>query len=197
MQNRCWKKACKKYGKLCQNASNMGAKIQPKSEKYRKKRHPKIDAEIWCQKNAFFSRAADFHGFWIGFLAVPGGRGAVDTWKYRIDSNSLTRSPPRWGAADQNGAQNQSRINEKSRLRLRRGCVFGAFWGAKKLPTSKFPRTILATIFAQKSKNGIQKGIQKSMPKKYRTMMPKWCQNGFQNQCFFILFRKGEKPRNY
>ena len=30
----------------------------------------------------------------------------------------------------QNGAQNQSRINEKSRLR--RGCVFGAFWGAKK-----------------------------------------------------------------
>ena len=39
-------KACKKYGKLCQNASKMGAKIHPESEKYRKKRYPKIDAEI-------------------------------------------------------------------------------------------------------------------------------------------------------
>ena len=75
MQNRCKKKACKKYGKWCQNASKMGAKIHPKSEKYRKKRYPKIDAEIWCQKNAFFFERQILDQFWIDFLAVPGGKG--------------------------------------------------------------------------------------------------------------------------
>ena len=37
------------------------AKMHPTSETYRKKRYPKIDAEIWYQKNQNVARAMDFH----------------------------------------------------------------------------------------------------------------------------------------
>ena len=36
--------------------------------------------------------------------------------------------------------------------------------------------SILGAIFDEKSKKGIQKGIQNSMPKKYRKMIPKLCE---------------------
>ena len=44
----------------------------------------------------------------------------------------------------QNITKTASKISEISRLR--RGCVFGAVLGAKRMPTAKFRRTILATI---------------------------------------------------
>ena len=50
----------------------------------------------------------------------------------------------------QNITKTASKISEISRLR--RGCVFGAVLGAKRMPTAKFRRTILGAIFGQKSK---------------------------------------------
>ena len=54
-----------------------------------------------------------------------------------------------------------------------------AFWdrfgaskeGAPETATAHFG-SILGTIFSQKSKKGIQKTMQKSMPKEYHKMMP-------------------------
>ena len=118
----------------------MGAKIHPKFENTGKngirKLMPKFDAKQKSkrrQKNAFFFERRILADFGSIFWPCRGVRGAVDTWKYRIDSNNLTRSPPRWGAADQNGVLNRSKIGEK--LRLRRGCNFWAAQGAKKTPT--------------------------------------------------------------
>ena len=65
-----------------------------------------------------------------------------------------------------------------------RGCVadaflerFGAALGRPRVARSKFPRTILGRIFFQKSKNGIENDIQKSMPKKYWKIIAKGSEN--------------------
>ena len=56
----------------------MGAKIHPKSENTGKngirKLMPKFDAKKTktCQKKI---KSGDLRGFWIDFLAVPGGKG--------------------------------------------------------------------------------------------------------------------------
>ena len=126
MQNRCKKKACKKYGTWCENASKMGAKIHPTSEKYQKncirKLMPKFDApKIKTFRQPHFS-----YRFWIDFLAVPGDRGAEDTWKYQIDSNNLTRSPPWWGVAD-NMAPKTDLKSMKNR-----GCVAEVYFTASR-----------------------------------------------------------------
>ena len=67
-------------------------------------------------------KSGDLRGFWIDFLAVPGGKGGGRYLKYRIDSNNLTRSPPRRGAADKNGSPNRCKIHEN--LPLAKKCVF-------------------------------------------------------------------------
>ena len=56
----------------------------------------------------------------------------------------------------------------------RSGCVSG---GVRRKTSQSF-WTPLATIFDQKLKKDIQKGIQKSMPKKGRNLMPKWTKKG-------------------
>ena len=63
------------------------------------------------------------------------------------------------------------RVGGHARSVMNRGCVadafferFGAFWEHV---------LNLAIIFVQKSKKWHPKGIQKSMPKKYRKSMPK------------------------
>ena len=62
----------------------------------------------------------------------------------------------------QNITKTASKISEISRLR--RGYIFGAVLGAKKVLTCKFPRIILGAIFDQNSKtnrkNVVQKGMQ-------------------------------------
>ena len=66
-----------------ENYAKMHLKWEPKSVQNLKntgkngirKLMPKFDAK----KNQNSSTTALFHRFWIDFLAVPGGRGAVDT----------------------------------------------------------------------------------------------------------------------
>ena len=97
MQNRCKKKVCKSM----EHYANMHPKWEPKSiqnlNNTRKngirKLMPKFDAKKKSNPEIF----PDFGSI---FWPCRGVRGAEDTWKYRIDSNSLTRSLPRWGAAD-------------------------------------------------------------------------------------------------
>ena len=98
----------------------------------------------------------------------------------------------------QNGSQNRSKIDEKSRLR--RGCVFGAFWGGLGAPRGgralNMSRSLWRPFSTKNRKKCIQKGIPKSMPKKYRTIMPKgskWHQNGCQNQWFVFLVLERRK----
>ena len=72
-----------------ENDAKMYPKWEPKSIQNLKntgkngirKLMPKFDAKktYLFAKKTFFFRAADFRRFWIDFLAVPGGRGAVDT----------------------------------------------------------------------------------------------------------------------
>ena len=76
------------------------------------------------KKNQNISTTALFHPFWIDFLAVPGGKGGGRYLKIPDDSNNLTRSLPRRGAADQIGIQNRCQNHEKSRLRRR--CISGS-----------------------------------------------------------------------
>ena len=71
MNNPCKIDARKRHAKSMENDTKMHPKL-PKSEKYRKKRGPKIDAEILCEKTI---KSGDLPGFWIDFLAVPGGKG--------------------------------------------------------------------------------------------------------------------------
>ena len=111
IQTPCKIDARKSHAKSMKNDAKMHPKWEPKTIQ-NSKNTGKTASENWCRnlmpkKNQNVSPTALFHRFWIEFLAVPGGRGAVDTWKYRIDSNNLTRSLPRWGAADQNGSQNR------------------------------------------------------------------------------------------
>ena len=70
------------------------------------------------------------------------------------------------------------KINPKSMNN--RSCVADAFlerfWERRvrqKCDRAITSRTFLGAVFHQKSKNDIQKSIQKSMPKKHRTFMPK------------------------
>ena len=68
-----------------------------------------------------------------------------------------------------------SKIDQKSRLR--RGCVFGSFWdglrASKDLTILVCARPFWVPFSIKNRKNAIQKGIQKSIPKKYRTIMKK------------------------
>ena len=72
---------------------------------------------------------------------------------------------------EQNGSQNQWKIEVASRMR------FGSVLGRQKLPTSKFPRTILATIFDQKSKKWHPKMHAKIDAEKVSKIDPKRVQN--------------------
>ena len=65
-----------------------------------------------------------------------------------------------------------------------RSCVADAFWyrfwrapGRQNGQCTDLNGPSWATIFDPKSENGIQKGIQKSMPKKYRKILAKGSQN--------------------
>ena len=58
-----------------------------------------------------------------------------------------------------------AKIHEKSRLHF--WSVFGAAFGRQGGVDSTIFGRHLATILDQNSKKGIQKGMQKSMPKKY------------------------------
>ena len=70
--------------------------------------------------------------------------------------------------------------------------VFGTFLGA----ASDLDGRSLATIFDQKSKKGVQEGIQKSMHQKHGKMMPKRSKNGSKMDAkidnFSICLRKGD-----
>ena len=94
------------------------------------------------------------------------------------------KSMPKPSKYHQNGSQNGSEIDEKSRLC--RGCVFGAFLEGLWAPTRVSRPSLLATIFHQKSnkwhpaapkggqmdpkvgKIDVPKLMQKTMPKKMR-----------------------------
>ena len=54
---------------------------------------------------------------------------------------------------------------------------FWTFLGRQKMPAYTVSRTILGAIFAQNPKKGIKKGMQKTVSKKYRKLMPKVIQN--------------------
>ena len=62
-----------------------------------------------------------------------------------------------------------------------RGCGADAFlersWVSKRFPHTQFPGPFWEPFSIKNRKNGIQKGIQKLMPKKHRKMMPKGSQN--------------------
>ena len=83
IENRCKIDVIKRHAKSMGNYAKMHPKWEPKSIKNLKntgkngirKLMPKFDAK----KNQNVSPTALFHRFWIDFLAVPGGRGAVDT----------------------------------------------------------------------------------------------------------------------
>ena len=126
------------------------------------------------------------------FGAVWGGLGVLNgrVWE------------PKPSKYHQNGSQNRSQIDRKSRLR--RGCVFGALrggpWAPKGMPHIQFAGPFWEPFSTKNRKNGIQKSIQKSMPKKYRKMMQKGSKmirkyaKIFDFSCFF---EKGENARNY
>ena len=84
-----------------------------------------------------------------------------------------------------------------------RSCVADAFWyrfwrapGRQNVQCADLDGPSLATIFHHNSKNGIQKGIQKSMPKKYRKLMPKGVQNDVKmdvpNMILVFFLRKAD-----
>ena len=85
MQNRCPKKLCKKYGKLCQNGSQMEAKIAWKSKNMRKKAWRKSMLKFYAEKkaNPHFEIT-----FWLDFWSGPGGKGGG--WiQYKISERLL------------------------------------------------------------------------------------------------------------
>ena len=112
IQNRCKIDTRKSDAKSMENDAKMHPKWRPKSDQNLnkagkngiRKLMPKFDAKQKSQNVSPTSILIDFGSI---FWPCRGVRGAEDTWKYRIDSNSLTRSPPRRGAADQNGSQNR------------------------------------------------------------------------------------------
>jgi hypothetical protein len=90
--------------------------------------------------------------------------GSGETTKQQENSSKFA---PKEANIFQNGDPNRYKIVEK--LRLGRGCDFAAFWerfGGH--PPKKFVAfwSPLASIFGQYPKKAVQKGIQKSMPKK-------------------------------
>ena len=88
IQNRCKIDARKSDAKSMENDTKMHPKWEPKSiqnlKNTRKKRYPKIDTEIWCQKNDFFRLPQIFADFECVFWPCRGVRGAEDTWKYQV-----------------------------------------------------------------------------------------------------------------
>ena len=62
MQEKGMQKAWKIISKCIQHGSQNPSKIWKIPEKYRKKRYPKIDVEIWCQKN---NERRNLKVFWI------------------------------------------------------------------------------------------------------------------------------------
>ena len=79
----------------------------------------------------------------------------LKSWKhYQIGARNLSKINKNL----ENITKTASKINEKSRLR--RGCVFVAALGRQKVRSPTVLGSHLATIFDQKSKKGIQKGMQ-------------------------------------
>ena len=98
-QNQCQKKACKRYEQINQNGSEMGAEIDAKSGKRRKKGHAKNDVEIWCSKGVAVPKTCLPYWnlvFWPGW----GCRGGKCQHITNRLFHSSTRSLPQRGAAE-------------------------------------------------------------------------------------------------
>ena len=83
-------------------------------------------AEIWrrCHYSTIKFRNRKIKAVWLETILQNG-------W---LNHANIMPKPRKYR---QNGNQNPSKIDEKSRLR--RGCVFGLFWGAKRCPHIQFP----------------------------------------------------------